>query len=274
MSEQPHPIRFAVEWLESVPSTNRALRARLADDPSLPAGTLLAAREQTAGRGRAGRSWHSRRGAGLVFSFLIPAPRDAARAPSVTMAAALAVDDALQAAGIESRPKWPNDVLVRGRKICGILAEAAQGAAPGLIVGVGLNVNLSEEEAASIGRPATSMLIETGRARDLEGVLEALLPALGRWIAAWTKAGFGGLRDAWILRAGEVGRPISVHEGQTRVAGTVAGYGDAGQLVLCAPDGRLCEIWSGDVDGDGSDAACRARRPWYTAGRQTNRRTP
>jgi BirA family biotin operon repressor/biotin-[acetyl-CoA-carboxylase] ligase len=160
------------------------------------------------------------------------------------MAAALGVNDLLRSMGIRSAPKWPNDVLVGKRKICGILSERIDPA--GIIVGVGLNVNMPTEEAEAIDRPATSILMESDRAHDIPGMLEALLPHLDYWIGEWETGGFPRLREIWTIQAGPVGKPLTVHDGEIKKSGTLAGFGDHGELLLQTAAG-LETIWSGDV---------------------------
>ena len=160
------------------------------------------------------------------------------------MAAALAVTEMLNARGITAAPKWPNDVLVGNRKICGILSERVEPA--GIIVGIGLNVNMSTEETETIDRPATSMLIETGRATELSQTLKALLELLEYWIEQWEAGGFSSLREIWTDRAGPIGKSLTVHDGDRKKSGTLAGFGDHGELLLKTANG-IETIWSGDI---------------------------
>ena len=165
------------------------------------------------------------------------------------MAVSLAVCEMLNQHYIPATPKWPNDVLVGGKKICGILSERVESALqpkPGIIVGIGLNVNMAAAEAAAIDRPATSMLIETGQSRALPETLESLFQPLERWICQWEKGGFSALKAVWTEKAGPIGKPLTVHDGNTKKSGTLAGFGEHGELLLNTPNG-LETIWSGDV---------------------------
>ena len=292
---------FNIEWHDRLGSTNAYLRDRFSRGLELRSGTIVAAREQTAGRGRQERRWFSQPNTNLCFSLLINTAAKLIAVPSLTMAAALAVNDLLRSMGILSTPKWPNDVLVDGKKICGILSErverqkdrerfpslrsgetllhqtkcsiasptsgrkaihrqsltgekssAASGGTKdeavqaGIIVGIGLNVNMVAEEARSIDRPVTSMLIESGRAHDLSQTLEALFQPLEHWIGEWEKGGFRSLRETWTEKAGPIGRPLTVHDGDIKKSGTLAGFGDHGELLLQTASG-IETIWSGDV---------------------------
>jgi len=249
---------FNVEWLDRLASTNIAMRNRFSQGLETRHGQIIVAREQTEGRGRQARKWISPPGQNLCFSLFIRTDAELAAVPSLTMAAALAVNDLLRSMGILSTPKWPNDVLVDGKKICGILSERVELqkdqprspkdglAATGIIVGVGLNVNMTGEEAKSIDRPATSMLIESGRAHDLSQTLEQLLQPLEYWIGEWGKGGFPGLRETWTQKAGPIGKPLTVHDGDIKKSGTLAGFGDHGELLLQTASG-IETIWAGDV---------------------------
>ncbi len=241
------PIGFHVEWQERLASTNAHLKERFRSDAELPSGTLVAVREQTAGRGRQARRWLSARDTDLCFSFYLGTGAPMAQIPSLTMAAALAATDFLRASGIGAAPKWPNDVLVGEKKICGILSERVEQAGrAGVIVGIGLNVNMDREQARAIDRPATSMLIEAGAPRRLTEALDELLPHLAHWIDAWSEGGFAAFRKEWTERAGPIGKPLAVHDGDQLKRGTLAGFGDHGELLLMTGAG-LETIWSGEV---------------------------
>ena len=249
-------MKFHVEWFDRLASTNTAMRDRFFKGLEIRNGQIVAAREQTAGRGRQARTWISSPRQNLCFSLFIQTEVELVAVPSLTMAAALAVNDLLRSMGILSAPKWPNDVLANGKKICGILSERVErkdaftpsSTAPdtGIIVGIGLNVNMSHEEAHAIDRPATSILIESGQAADIPHTLEALLQPLDFWIGEWEKGGFSNLREPWTEKAGPIGKPLTVHDGDIRKSGTLAGFGDHGELLLNTEHG-LETIWSGDV---------------------------
>ncbi|MEN7972659.1 MAG: biotin--[acetyl-CoA-carboxylase] ligase [Verrucomicrobiota bacterium] len=242
-------MEFRIEWHDRLGSTNAYLRDRFFGDRKLHSGTIVAAREQTAGRGRQDRKWLSAPGTNLCFSLFIETDAKLMDIPSLTMAAALAVTEMLNARNIPASPKWPNDVLVDGKKICGILSERIERAeAPkaGIVVGIGLNVNMSIDEAEAIERPATSMLIESRHAHDLSQTLKALFPPLEYWIEKWEQGGFSSIREAWMEKAGPIGKPLAVHDGHIKKSGTLAGFGDHGELLLQTANG-IETIWSGDV---------------------------
>ena len=240
-------MTFEVEWHDRLGSTNAYMKERFIQGLEIRNGTVFAAREQTAGRGRSDRKWLTTPDTNLCFSLFIETSCALMDVPSLTMAAALGITEHLNAQNISAVPKWPNDVLVGGKKICGILSERVDnGKQSGIIVGIGLNVNMSSEEADAIDRPATSMLIESSKAANLPQTLEALLQPLEYWIDEWQNGGFSNLRETWTEKAGPIGKVLSVHDGAIRKSGTFAGFGDHGELLL--QTGSVLEtIWSGDV---------------------------
>ncbi len=150
-------MKLDLQWYERLPSTNIFLKERLALEPQLLSGTVVAVRQQTQGKGRRGRDWLSGANENLTFSILLRGEYEPHTLPAAAMAAAISVADLLGTIGVHADLKWPNDVLVSEKKICGILSEGVPG---GIIVGIGLNVNM--QTADHIDQPATSTLIESG----------------------------------------------------------------------------------------------------------------
>jgi BirA family transcriptional regulator, biotin operon repressor / biotin---[acetyl-CoA-carboxylase] ligase len=209
-------------------------------------GTVVTAKHQSAGRGRRSRQWLDAPGESLLMSILlrprIP-PRDA---PQLSLVAAVAVVDALATAGVRAAIRWPNDVMIAERKICGILPEAAtagHGVLQHVILGLGLNVNQSDFPAP-IGALATSMRIETGHAHAVEEMLQAVLAALDRWYARFLLAGLGGLREAWLARAQSIGRRARAADGREGVA---VGLAEDGALLLKTDGGETVRVLAGEV---------------------------
>lgn len=204
---------WRVEVVASTGSTNAdvADRARAGEPPGL----VLVAEEQTAGRGRLDRRWESPPRAGLLFSALLTAEPS----PWVPLLAGVAVCRALRhVSDVAARLKWPNDVLVGERKICGVLAEVAAGR---VVLGVGLNVSTRADELP-LGRAATSVLLEGGTA-DRPTLLRAVL----RELAA------GATRDDYRLLSATVGREVSVSLPDGAVTtGVASGIDDEGRLVV------------------------------------------
>jgi BirA family biotin operon repressor/biotin-[acetyl-CoA-carboxylase] ligase len=237
-----------IEWVDRLPSTNGRVREVLSTQPDLPHGYALAARVQTRGLGRMGRPWVTGPGQDVALSVLLrPAGDDPASLVSLPLALAMGVVDLLAGCGLDARTRWPNDVLVGGRKICGILCERLDTpAGVAVIAGVGLNVNLSAEAARGIDQPATSLATETGRPHDVAQTADRLLAALSRRYDAWTRAGFAGLRADWLRVSAGVGGAVSIDVGQATLAGTLEGFGDDGELLIREAGGNQRTVWSAD----------------------------
>lgn len=191
---------------ERVDSTNTQAAA-LANEPAND-GVIIVAEEQTAGRGQHGRAWHCERGVGLLLSVLV-FPPPAARRPAILAAwAANAVCDLIhEAAGLEARIKWPNDVLVRGRKVCGILIEQGRGT----VVGIGLNLNQTVEAFAAAGLPqAGSLALFTGRSFEWAPMAKLLIGYLDDAYQRFHAGDFDFLENAWKRRIGLLGKHVLV----------------------------------------------------------------
>lgn len=237
-------MNFNVQWYERLPSTNTFLREKLLAERELLSGTVVAAREQTHGRGRREREWLSSVGENLTFSLLLRHSSDPRRLPSAAMAAAVAVADLLAGEEVKPTLKWPNDVQVNGKKICGILSD---GVAGHIIIGIGLNVNM--QCAEHIDQPATSVGIETGKHYDIEQLLDKLLGHISVRLDEWIQGGFSGIRKYWEAHSPTLGKPISVRDGDTVRAGIFVGFGTDGELLLKDQSGRLHTVWSGGLCG-------------------------
>lgn len=189
-----------------------------------PHGAVCVAEHQTAGRGRSGRRWDDAPGTALLCSVLLRPPASAPL-PQLSLVAGLAVAAAAERKiGRPALVKWPNDVLVAGRKVAGLLLEASERA---VICGIGINVNQEEHDLPPETRtPATSLRIAAGRELDRGAVLAAVLGELERRYADWLDNGLEGL-------AGELEARNALRGRRVRVSGRV---GTAGAI---APDGRL-----------------------------------
>ncbi|HPR83178.1 MAG TPA: biotin--[acetyl-CoA-carboxylase] ligase [Pontiellaceae bacterium] len=235
-------MKFYLQWYARLPSTNSFLKERLAVDRDLPSGTVAAAREQTQGRGRREREWLSGSGENLTFSLLLRGAYSLRQLPSASMAAALAVAELLEAEGLKPVLKWPNDVLVNGKKICGILSEGSSGC---VIVGIGLNVNMKNAE--HIDQPATSILVETGNRRDVDELLGKLLKHLAVRLDEWAQGGFAGIRKGWEAKVQNLGKSVTVRDGGLFRSGILAGFGGDGELLLRDEAGAVNSVWAGDL---------------------------
>jgi len=165
------------------------------------------------------------------------------------MAMALAVCDELELHGLESELKWPNDVLVGGKKIAGVLGEAAhQGdTLLGAVVGLGLNVNTAPEDLASLDRPATSMIAELGRALDLERFAIALRARFLESCGELAREGPAGFRRRALERAAFLGRAVALRAGDGVLEGRAVDLDLEGRLVLEREDGSQVRATSGEL---------------------------
>jgi BirA family biotin operon repressor/biotin-[acetyl-CoA-carboxylase] ligase len=228
--------------LATVDSTNAeaARRAASMDDP-----TWIIAEEQTGGRGRRGRAWSSPKG--NFYATLVLHPTETADVVALrSFAAALALRDACVAlTGLTDAfsLKWPNDVLLNGGKLAGILLESqGQGTTLGhLAIGIGVNLiaapDVHQVEEGAV-RPV-SLLAETGLRISPQAFLDALAPAYGRWEAIFQTQGFGPLRSAWLSHAARLGEVIRARTGVTTREGVFETIDATGALVLRTPTATL-----------------------------------
>jgi len=252
-------VEFVVHALDITDSTQSEAQRRAA--AGAPEGTVVTARHQRAGRGRRGHDWWDAPGQSLLASVLLRPPGPVTTAPQLSLVGGLAVADALVAvASVPARIRWPNDLLVDGRKVCGILAEASSdsvGAGAGrlhhVILGIGVNLAQTAFPTALADR-ATSLRLVTGRAPEASAVLTAVLEQLARHYDAWRAGGFAALRAAWLERSTLPGQTVRLPDGSDGVGVDV---GDDGILVARAGDGRLVHIVSGGTVEEGMTHVAR-----------------
>lgn len=238
------------EWHDRLSSTNTVLIDWLKDGIAIPHGYVLAAVEQTAGRGRYNRHWIAMAGLDLTFSFLLYTRHDISEITSLPMAAALGTASALDTFGMVTRTKWPNDLLVRESKIGGILCQNSNvkyANRHAVVVGIGINVNMRVADADLIEKPATSLLIETGRTYPVKDVLAIILEMLPDWIDRWESGSFQAIREDWYRRCCYMGEHITVEEGKELKSGILEGFGNKGQIIIRGDDGHVHDVWAGDV---------------------------
>ncbi len=205
----------------------------------------LTARRQTAGRGRRGRVWVSEPG-NLYASLLVAAPGPRDRFAELSFVSALAVHDAVAQfapAGAALALKWPNDVLIDGKKFCGILVEAMDEA---VVIGIGLNCAQHPAEAIY---PATD-LVSAGVVASPDRLFEVLSGTMQARLTQWNRgAGFAAIREDWLTRATGIGGPVRVALPDGEHAGRFETIDQHGRLMLRRPDGALEAIAAGDVFG-------------------------
>ena len=234
--------------LGTVGSTNDEA-ARLAEQGAAD-GTLVTAEIQTAGRGRRSRDWHSPRG--NLYLSLIARPACAPhRASQLSFAAAVALGDALSPllpAGVEVAYKWPNDVLLNGRKAAGLLLEASTVGerVAWVVVGVGVNVANHPESVGEGALPATSLAAAGARATP-EDVAEAFAARFAMWRGRWETEGFEPVRAAWLARAFGLGRRVTVNLDGERFEGDFEAIDADGALLAALPSGERRRVTAAQV---------------------------
>ena len=223
----------------SLDSTNAALKRMIAAGDALQEGLVVTAEQQTAGRGRQGRSWASPTG-NLYASFLIKAPADVTTAPEIGFVAAVSVIDAFAAPGVRLRCKWPNDILAHGAKVCGILPELIDG---WIVLGIGVNLR----PIGIVGDYPITSLAEQGIVHTPDAALAAVGTTLSRRLTQWRAEGFAPIAAAWSAVGPSADESLSVRlPGATVVAGKFAGLDAGGALLLDTIQG-MRRILAGDV---------------------------
>jgi BirA family biotin operon repressor/biotin-[acetyl-CoA-carboxylase] ligase len=245
----PDILAPKVLTFDEIDSTNAEARRRAEAGETGP--LWITARRQTGGRGRRGRPWET--GAGnLAATLLIATSKPPLEAAQVAFVAALAV---AELASLYTVPdlvtvKWPNDVLIAGRKAAGVLVESGALSGGRLWLGVGIGVNLATPPVAA-ERPATSfaehLLDAQARPPSPEAALTELASAFDRWIDLWDSAGFGPVSDAWTARAHGLGRPCTARLERETLEGVALGLDADGALRLRLSDGSIQRITAGDV---------------------------
>jgi len=237
-----------IEYHEEVESTNtEALQLAQQDAPE---GTVVIAEAQSAGRGRLDRSWESPPSMNLYLSVILRPAVPAQSASLIPLAVGLAVADVIsQYCPGQVRLKWPNDVLVGGKKICGILAEMRTKAkrVAFVIAGIGVNINMKKLHfPRELRETATSLQIETALEIDRLDVAVRLLEALERWYRIYLNGGQDHIRQSWLKYADIIGKRIEVVYQSDTQRGTVVGLDENGALLLEGETG-LQQVLAGDV---------------------------
>jgi len=232
----------------SVESTNDVAWEALAG--GLPDGTTVVADEQTKGRGRAGRAWHTAPGLGLALSVGLHPGCDREGIGLLPLVAGLALARALDRLGVSTRLKWPNDVLWEGRKLAGLLCELRKLAdgEDAVVIGAGVNVGHREADLPPELRESATSLALAGCMTDRESVAAEFLDQLE---PLWDEVEEGGrerVLGAWKEHAGGWGERVTVRTPTGALSGIARDLDPSGALVLERDDGRLVQVWAGDVE--------------------------
>lgn len=235
-------------YFDSIDSTNNELKRQA--ETQVCHGLLAVAEEQTAGRGRRGHAWVSPPGTGIWFSFLLKPQISPDKASMLTLVAAIAVARAIsETTGLVSRIKWPNDIVVNKKKVCGMLTElsAEMTQVNYVVIGIGINAN-NREFPDEIKETATSLYIESGKPVKRAAVIEAVGRYFEQYYDAFIKAGDLSLimneYNDMLVNAGNQVRIIS---GDSEEIYTAVGINPQGELVVKDEDGNIKDIRSGEV---------------------------
>ncbi|MFZ9396564.1 MAG: biotin--[acetyl-CoA-carboxylase] ligase [Erythrobacter sp.] len=235
-----------IHIVEETGSTNADLVARLAADEAVPEGYWLVARQQTAGRGRHGRQWFDGTGNFMGSTLVRPAPGDPPP-PTLALVSGLAAYETVLPLCPDPSAvmlKWPNDILLGGAKLAGILLEAVRGA---VVIGIGVNLRA----APQLADRATTALADVGSPPALEDFAEQLAASFATELVRWRSHGLELLARRWQAAAHPLGTPLRVQDpGATALTGEFAGLDASGALLLRTADGKTQAVHAGDVTLD------------------------
>lgn len=235
-------------YLNQVDSTNN--EARRQAEQGAPDGTLVVAELQTAGKGRRGRFWTSPPGTGIWMSLLLRPDFAPEHASSLTLVAAMAVETGIrEAAGLDCQIKWPNDIVLEGKKICGILTEMSteEDCIRHVVVGIGINVNI-EEFPEEIGATATSLAIVSGSTIKRAPLVDAVMRAWEQYYAQFQRTlDMSGLKDVYNEHLVNLGREVKVLAPRGEYSGISHGINDGGELLVELESKEMRSVISGEV---------------------------
>lgn len=236
-----------LRFIDEIDSTNNEIR-RMAENGA-PDGTLAIAEIQTAGKGRRGRAWTSPRGSGIWMSFLLRPDFAPEYASMLTLVAAMAVEKGIrEQTGLDCQIKWPNDIVLNGRKICGILTEMSteEDSIRYVVVGIGINVN-TKDFPEEISKTATSLAIETGHIVRRAPLVASILKAWEGFYETYKKTlDLSLLKEEYNSHLVNIGREVKVLAAKGDYLGISHGITDTGELIV-ETNGEMREVMSGEV---------------------------
>lgn len=230
---------------EEVESTNDEIKKHLKEDEGL----VIIANSQTQGRGRLGRDWHSPKGIGLYFSTLVSPIIKPELFPPLTLAAGLATVLALKNFS-QSPPylKWPNDILINGKKVSGILCEMCESNPLSVIIGIGINVNQEIEHfSETLKKTATSLLLENETEVDKDELIVSLITSLDKVYEDFLKNGPQSIAEQWARHTDLFGKKITLVRGGIVYTGTAQRLTEEGKLEIVSNEGESILFDSGEV---------------------------
>lgn len=231
---------------DEVDSTNEVAKKYLAN--SAPEGLIIVSDAQSNGRGRLGRSWYSEGGVGLYLSLLLKPDIAPLHYPQLTLMAAVAVIDAInEFSNLPATLKWPNDILLKGKKLCGVLAEYCQNSNNnGAIIGIGINVN-QPKFPEPLREIATSLRIENGKMVNRLELLRSVIGHLDKEYQAFLADGANPLTQKWTQRSDMFGKNVTLTQGTHIISGTALRLDENGNLILRTENGDEQSYSGGEV---------------------------
>lgn len=250
VAERPHGIGQLILEAAAVDSTNKQLAAL--GQVGAVHGCMLVTKTQIAGNAKGSRTWFSRTDGSLAMSVLIRTSRGLAEAAQLPLLAGVALRETLaEVAGVETQIKWPNDLLIEGRKICGILAEArtnGDGELDYVVVGLGLNLDIKPENfPVELRATATSVATHATKSASYEEVLGTFAEIFDRWFLRWEKEGLSAFAATWTEHAYKLGRVVSLTDGDEDLCGEIIGLANDGALRIRDAGGALHDVHSGEI---------------------------
>jgi BirA family transcriptional regulator, biotin operon repressor / biotin---[acetyl-CoA-carboxylase] ligase len=243
-------IGNSIHFFNEVDSTNN-IAYRLALHGASE-GTMVIAERQTKGKGRLNRSWQSLPKCNLYTSIILKPDINPVFAPQITLLAGVAVAELIsQSQLVDVSLKWPNDVLIRGKKVCGILTEmktSADRLIDFIVVGIGININIKKEDFdESFRNISTSLKEETGKDVSRLDIAASLCDHFERWYTIWTAQGFSPVRKEWLQYSFMVGKRIQVDFRGDIQTGEMLGIDEFGALLVSNEEGMIKKIIAGDA---------------------------
>jgi len=242
-------IGHSIHYYQEIGSTNdEAFRLGM---EGAPEGTVVVANSQSAGKGRLQRSWFSPPSSNIYTSVILRPEFNPADAPRITIMAGLAAAQSIETyCPRKARIKWPNDVLIDGKKVCGILTQMQtdEDKIDFVILGIGINVNVAADEfPPEIRNIATSIAAQTGAFHSRQDLLITLYKNLSKCYKTLTSSGFEMIREEWIKMAFLIGCETQVKFGNEIIKGKALGIDEQGALILSDSKGKAVKILAGDA---------------------------
>jgi BirA family transcriptional regulator, biotin operon repressor / biotin---[acetyl-CoA-carboxylase] ligase len=240
----------SIHYKESVESTQKIAYQHVYENA--PEGTVVIAEEQTSGRGRMDRKWHSPKYTGIWMSLILRPNIPLIKAPQLTLLTAVAVVQAIEeVTGLIPEIKWPNDILLNGKKVTGILTElqAEADKIHSIIIGIGMNVNQEAEDfPPELQAIATSLAIEKGNKVSRSDLIRCIFTNLEKLYLLYLEKGFFPIKILWESYAVSIGKQIKARTLINTIEGKALGITDEGVLELEDQDGVIHQIYSADIE--------------------------